>query len=257
MNKRNPMMIGLGLVALLPVLALAWWFASPLFINKTVDEPFPVASGAVEMEMAGADMDKDDMTDDMDKDDMTADMDKEDMTADMDKEDMMDDMDKEDMMDDMDKEDMMDDMDKEDMTADMDKEDMVDDMDKEDGMMTDEDAPLLVKEGMFRNGGPSYSGSGRAAIYRLPDGSHILRLEDFRVTNGPDLRVLLAAHPDPQTSDALHSQATVELEPLKGNQGNQNYVIPAGVDIAGQWSVVIYCKPFSVIFSVAPLGESG
>ena len=130
--------------------------------------------------------------------------------------------------------------------------------DEADDMAMDDEAasetePLLVKEGMFRNGGPSYSGSGRAAIYRLADGSHVLRLEDFSVTNGPDLRVMLAAHPDPQTSNALHSQAVIELEPLKGNQGNQNYLIPAGVDIAGQGSVVIYCQPFSVIFSVAPL----
>jgi hypothetical protein len=134
-------------------------------------------------------------------------------------------------------------------------DDMMDDLLPADMGQDDrqEEASLLLKEGMFRSGGPSYSGSGRAAIYRLPDGSHLLRLEDFSVTNGPDLRVLLASHGDPQSSEALYSRPYVELEPLKGNQGNQNYIIPAGVDLADQWSVVIYCKPFSVIFSVVPL----
>ena len=31
------------------------------------------------------------------------------------------------------------------------------------------------------------------AVYQLPDGSYVLRFEDFEVTNGPDLHVYLAA----------------------------------------------------------------
>ena len=31
----------------IPLLALAWWLGSPLFINKTVDEEFPYSVGAV------------------------------------------------------------------------------------------------------------------------------------------------------------------------------------------------------------------
>ena len=39
----------------------------------------------------------------------------------------------------------------------------------------------------------------------------------------------------------------------KGNKGNQNYPIPDDVDVDSQMSVVIYCVPFSVVFSVATL----
>jgi hypothetical protein len=221
MNNRNPLVIGTAVVLLLPILALAWWFASPLFINKTVDEPFPVVQVAAPT--AGDMMAKeDDMMDSMEKEEtMSGARDQDEMMA---------------------KED--------DMTAAMDKDEL---MEKEDDMAAGADAPLLIKEGMFRDGSSSYSGSGRAAIYRLPDGSHVLRLEEFSVTNGPDLYVVLAAHPDPATSDALHSQTAVELERLKGNRGSQNYLIPASVDLASLGSVIIYCKAFSVIFSVAPL----
>ena len=46
----------------------------------------------------------------------------------------------------------------------------------------------------------------------------------------------------------------VDLGSLKGNRGSQNYDIPPGVDLSsGEWSVVIYCQPFHVIFATAQL----
>ena len=97
-----------------------------------------------------------------------------------------------------------------------------------------------------------HQGSGTATIYELADGSRVLRLEDLDVTNGPDLRVLLAAHDAPRSRDDLESGAGyVELDALKGNKGNQNYDIPADLDISQFESVVIYCDPFHVVFSTA------
>ena len=90
----------------------------------------------------------------------------------------------------------------------------------------------------------------------MPGGEYLLRLEEFKVTNGPDLRVLLSAHPDPMSRSEVKDDGYVELGKLKGNIGNQNYEIPSGVDISGYRSVVIYCKPFHVIFSVAPLSAA-
>src|SRR3712207_8517346 len=44
----------------------------------------------------------------------------------------------------------------------------------------------------------------RSTIFQLPDGKRVLRLEDFRVTNGPDLYVYLSAHPAPRTTTEVH-----------------------------------------------------
>ena len=110
-----------------------------------------------------------------------------------------------------------------------------------------------VRSGNFRDADSSHKGSGQAAIHRLADGSHVLRLENFKSTNGPDLYVLLASHPDPRKSSDLKEKGFVNLGGLKGNIGNQNYAVPANVDVSKQGSVIIYCKTFSVIFSVAPL----
>ena len=115
--------------------------------------------------------------------------------------------------------------------------------------------PVKLKTGNFRDQDSFHKGSGQATIYRGPDGSHLLRLEDFEVTNGPDLHIILSPHRDPKSQSDLKQPGYVDIGKLKGNIGNQNYSIPNSVDVAIQGSVVIYCKPFHVIFSVAPLQD--
>ena len=117
--------------------------------------------------------------------------------------------------------------------------------------------PVALASGSFRDADSFHRGSGTATVYLLPDGSHLLRLEDFEVTNGPDLRVLLAEPGDPMSRVELQAGGYTHLAKLKGNIGNQNYEIPADIDLDEQNSVIIYCMPFHVIFSVAPLERAG
>jgi hypothetical protein len=116
---------------------------------------------------------------------------------------------------------------------------------------------VALQRGSFRDADSFHQGSGEAVIYRGPDGSHLLRLENFSVTNGPDLHVILTPNLDPQSRAEVSSAGYVDLGSLKGNMGNQNYEIPDGVDIDSFGSVVIYCQPFHVIFSVASLENLG
>ncbi len=115
-----------------------------------------------------------------------------------------------------------------------------------------EAANVVVKSGQFRDGDSFHKGAGTATIYKLADGQQVLRFEDFKVTNGPDLRVLLVEHPNPEGRGDVDA-GYEELGKLKGNIGNQNYTIPDGIDVGGYGSIVIYCKPFQVVFSVASL----
>ena len=110
-----------------------------------------------------------------------------------------------------------------------------------------------VAMGSFKDADAFHRGSGTATIYRTPDGAEILRLENLDVTNGPALHVVLSTHPDPERSEQVKQEGFVDLGDLKGNRGNQNYPIPAGVDTSIHKSVVIYCYPFAVVFSVATL----
>ena len=80
---------------------------------------------------------------------------------------------------------------------------------------------VSIKSGDFRDADRSHKGSGSVTIYDLPDGSTLLRLEDFQVTNGPDLRVILSPNANPESSSEVLEAGFIEVSKLKGNIGNQ------------------------------------
>ncbi len=212
---RKRILIAIAVLAV-PALALAWWLGSPLFIDRAVDEEFPLtADAAIPAGMTRAQVER------------TME------TMAMLPGEAMDEA----------------------MPAAAPDADAASDAgaDAPDAEAPAERAPAVVKRGMFRDADGFHRGEGSATLYRLADGSHTLRFEDFRVTNGPDLRVLLVAHPDPGGRSDVRDSANVELDRLKGNVGNQNYPLPPDVSPDDYESVVIYCRPFQVVFSVAPL----
>ena len=99
-----------------------------------------------------------------------------------------------------------------------------------------------------------HEGMDTAAIYLLADGTRILRFEGFEVLNGPELHVYLAPQDPVPNAIGAELEASVDLGLLKGNIGDQNYVIPADLDLSAFHSVVIWCRPFRVPFIAAPLG---
>ncbi len=115
-----------------------------------------------------------------------------------------------------------------------------------------EPGPTALASGTFQDADDFHMGSGTATVYELEDGSKVLRFEGFEVTNGPDLHVLLVPNSSPTTREDV--EGYVDLGSLKGNIGDQNYEIPADLDLSEFGSVVIYCQPFHVIFSTATLG---
>jgi hypothetical protein len=90
-----------------------------------------------------------------------------------------------------------------------------------------------------------HNAEGNVNVVPLTDGSKILRLENFKSTNGPNVHVYLST--DKRATDY------VDLGKLKANNGNQNYNIPAGTDIRKHNIVLIWCKDFSVLFGSAVL----
>ncbi len=197
-------LVGIGILAIIPIAWLAWWLLSPLFTTNEVYEDFPNAARAVVPEgMSRADV--------------------ETTMA----------------------------------VAAMTDSPMVDDAMPAALMESTAAAQDLVKAaGNFRDADSFHKGSGNAIIYELSTGERILRIDEFRVTNGPDLRVLLANTPDPESHGDLDDAGYVELGKLKGNVGAQNYDIPDSVSLSDVQSVVIYCKPFRVVFTVATLAKA-
>ena len=115
-------------------------------------------------------------------------------------------------------------------------------------------APTTVATGSFHSN--AHDTRGTATILSLSDGRRVLRLTNFATSNGPDVRVYLVAAPDVQDNATVKTAGFVELGPMKGNIGDQNYELPATVDLASYRTVTIWCKRFSVNFGSAPLAKS-
>ncbi len=114
--------------------------------------------------------------------------------------------------------------------------------------------PTKLLAGAFQGADSFHQGSGDVGVYELDDGSRVLRFEDIDITNGPDLHVILSPVATAEGRDDVMASGYVDLGSLKGNRGSQNYDIPDDVDVvSGEWTVVIYCEPFHVIFATAPL----
>lgn len=206
------------------VIAGTWYLGSPLFINNRVDEAFPVAQTAMPKEEAGAMADEKAMPT---KAVTQTDASKQQAAMSM--------------------------------SDSMTKTDSTDAMHTADAMTQPEtpDMPTAISQGSFTEVDNIHKGAGNATLYQLPNGKRVLRLENFNVTNGPDLFIYLAGSVMPRNSSDLHSAGAFEVARLKGNVGDQNYELPADLDLAQFKSVVIYCKQFSVVFSTADLMSAG
>lgn len=112
-------------------------------------------------------------------------------------------------------------------------------------------APVVVSTGAFS--AVEHDGTGTALLIRNPDGSALVRFEELDVSNGPDLVVILSRAPVGSSAGAYDDGEYVTLGELKANKGNQNYEIPATVDVAQYPTVAIWCRRFNSTFNVAPI----
>ena len=100
-------------------------------------------------------------------------------------------------------------------------------------------SPSELYQGSLSGHG-SYRASGQVYISRQD-----LSLVNLDSTNVPDGRVYLASDREATTF--------IDLGPLKGNQGNQNYRLPQSYDTQAYPYVLIWCRAFSTLVGSAEL----
>jgi hypothetical protein len=100
--------------------------------------------------------------------------------------------------------------------------------------------PARIASGPLR--GIDHDASGTASIYRRPDGSYVVGLEDIDIEPGPDYQVYVVRGSDrEEPGDGTH------LSGLRGNQGTQYYEVPADAGEVGEgWTVLVWCRAFGV-----------
>ena len=95
--------------------------------------------------------------------------------------------------------------------------------------------------------------AGTATIYRMGDGTRVLRFTGFSTSNGPDVHVYMVASDDAKDIATVKQAGFIDLGVIKGNIGDQNYTLGDELDLAKYRSVSIWCKRFAVNFGAAAL----
>jgi hypothetical protein len=104
-------------------------------------------------------------------------------------------------------------------------------------------AVTVISSGSFI-GADGHLAEGIAKLLSV-NGTGYLRMEHFKVTNGPDLHVYL-------TPNGGNIQNAKDLGILKGSEGDQNYLL-GNVGNSRYDTAVIFSQPFRVLFANATL----
>jgi hypothetical protein len=117
----------------------------------------------------------------------------------------------------------------------------------------------VLATGQFIHANPSdpvHWGQGGVTLYENKEGERLVHLEaNFQVGPGPRFHVFVVDRPDIRSHSDFLASKMVDLGRLRSFKGSQNYAVPAGVKLAQQRSVVIWCKEFGVLISPATLAR--
>lgn len=105
--------------------------------------------------------------------------------------------------------------------------------------------------------GPFYRidqvGSGTATVYRLPDGTYALRLDDFFVTANSDLELQFSSLDAPKTTDQVNNARSATIASLDVTTGALNFAVPPNLDPTKYKSLVIWCEQTHNAYAAASL----
>ena len=116
------------------------------------------------------------------------------------------------------------------------------------------DTPAIINEPLPTTGttlatgnfvSSAHTTSGTAKIVKDAANKLYLVFENFRTDNGPDLRTWISPN--------NNGNPYQELGVLKAVSGNFSYALDASFDYTTNNRVLIWCKPFSVLYGYAVL----
>ena len=90
---------------------------------------------------------------------------------------------------------------------------------------------------------------GDVTIYRLSDGTRLLRFEEgFMSSRAPDIHIVFTHNPDPMDDRGVGVDY-IDAGLLRGNTGAQNYTIPQSVDFSRYPVLALYSQEFDQVLA--------
>lgn len=121
-------------------------------------------------------------------------------------------------------------------------------------MMEHSAAPSVagpVSTGTFH--GVDGTANGTVALFHKPDGTFAITFEDFSIASNAHTDVILVTNKDVTKDGDIDKTATVDLGPLKGTSGMQDFVVPSSADAMTYHTVVLWDTAMTHPIAAAPL----
>lgn len=95
--------------------------------------------------------------------------------------------------------------------------------------------------------------TGTVALFHLPDGTFAITFEEFSIASNAHTNVILVANKDVTGDGDIDKTAIVDLGPLKGTSGMQDFVVPSSADAMTYHTVVLWDTEMTHAIAAAPL----
>lgn len=94
---------------------------------------------------------------------------------------------------------------------------------------------------------------GTVALFHKPDGTFAITFEDFSIDSDAHTNVIFVMNKDVTKDGDIDKTAFVDLGPLKGTSGMQDFVVPSSADAMTFHTVVLWDTEMAHAIAAAPL----
>jgi hypothetical protein len=108
-----------------------------------------------------------------------------------------------------------------------------------------------VSMGTFH--GVDGTAKGTVALFHKPDGTFAITFEDFSVASNAHTNVIFVTNKDVASDADIDKTKIVDLGPLKGTTGMQDFVVPASADAMTYHTIVLWDTAMTHAIAAAPL----
>jgi len=109
-----------------------------------------------------------------------------------------------------------------------------------------------VSQGTFHD--VDGTATGTVLLFHNTDGTFTITFEDFSIASAAGTNVVLVTNKDVTADGQVDKTMLVDLGPLKGTSGMQDFSVPASADVMTFHTVILWDPAMAHAIAAAPLG---